>query len=140
VPEGGGYDWRPAGWGNGEYEECDFAWAPIGRRPISSWIGSQGGASCRFESDRRSVLPPVTDAERFDDAMRSVLVLPADMDLSGVAYGATEMWDSVAHIQLVLAVEDEFGITLAPDDVVEMSSYTSARRVLRDRHGLALDG
>ena len=82
----------------------------------------------------------MTDSERFDDAMRSVLVLPADMDLSGVAYGETEMWDSVAHMQLVLAVEEVFGITLDPDDVVDMSSYASAKRVLRDRHGLALDG
>jgi len=81
----------------------------------------------------------MTDTDRLDDTLRSVLMLPADADLATVAYGGTETWDSVAHMQLVLAIEETFGITLAADDVVAMSDYPAATRILRDHHGLALD-
>jgi acyl carrier protein len=83
---------------------------------------------------------PVTDAELLDRTLRTALALPAQVDLSGVAYGETEGWDSVAHMNLILAIEEAFGINLDADDVVEMSSYAAAARVLRERHGLAVDG
>jgi acyl carrier protein len=44
-------------------------------------------------------------------------------------------WDSVAHLQLVVAIEDEFGIRLTPADVVELKSYPAAVAILR-RHGV----
>jgi len=82
---------------------------------------------------------PMTDAELLDGTLRSALALPAQIDLSAVAYGATDGWDSVGHMQLVLGIEEAFGITLDADDVVEMRNYAAVRRILRDRHGLALD-
>jgi acyl carrier protein len=83
---------------------------------------------------------PVTDAELLDRTVRSALALPAQVDLSGIAYGTTDEWDSVAHMQLILAIEEAFGITLDPDDVVEMNSYASTTRILRERHGLVVHG
>jgi acyl carrier protein len=44
-------------------------------------------------------------------------------------------WDSVAHLQLVVAIEDEFGIQLDPAEVVDLNSYASAVAIL-DRHGV----
>jgi acyl carrier protein len=83
---------------------------------------------------------PTTNAELLDGTLRSALALPAQMDLNAVAYGATDGWDSVGHMQLVLAIEEAFGITLDADDVVAMNTYAAVRRILRDRHGLELDG
>jgi acyl carrier protein len=83
---------------------------------------------------------PTTNAELLDGTLRSALALPAQMDLNTVAYGATDGWDSVGHMQLVLAIEEAFGITLDADDVVAMNTYAAVRRILRDRHGLELDG
>jgi acyl carrier protein len=90
--------------------------------------------SSATERDRR----PVTDSEMFHQVLRAELMLPADADVTAAAYGRTETWDSVAHMQLVLALEEAFGISLSPDDVVEMSTYPAAVRVLRERHGVAL--
>jgi acyl carrier protein len=67
------------------------------------------------------------------------LDLAPDADLASIAYGETETWDSVAHMQMVAAIEDAFGIMLDTDDVIGMSNYRIARQILRDHHGLALD-
>jgi acyl carrier protein len=82
---------------------------------------------------------PVTDADILQSVVVDALGLPPDADLSALAYGTTDTWDSVGHMQLILAVEEAFGIILDANDVVEMSSYASATRILRERHGLAID-
>jgi acyl carrier protein len=81
----------------------------------------------------------MSDSERLDAVIRSSLDLASDTDLAGIAYGETESWDSVAHMQLVAAIEESFGIMLDTDDVIAMSNYTIARQILRDHHGIALD-
>ena len=42
-------------------------------------------------------------------------------------------WDSIAHLNLVLAIEGEFGITLSPEDAMEMLSVKIARLILEDK-------
>lgn len=76
---------------------------------------------------------------RFDDAVRSGLALPADMELAGIAYGETEEWDSVAHMQLVAALESTFDLMIDTDDVVAMSDYGAIRVILRDHYGVGLE-
>jgi acyl carrier protein len=81
----------------------------------------------------------MSDSERFDAAIRHGLGLADGQDLTTLVYGRTESWDSVAHMQLVAAIENEFGIMIETDDVIAMSSYSAARQILNDHHGLALD-
>ena len=39
-------------------------------------------------------------------------------------------WDSMAHLNLVMALEAEFGISLAPEDVTEMLSVRQIKSLL----------
>jgi acyl carrier protein len=48
-------------------------------------------------------------------------------------------WDSVAHLQLVVAIEDEFGVRLSPTDVIDLKSYAAAIAILQ-RLGAWRDG
>jgi acyl carrier protein len=81
----------------------------------------------------------LTYSEKLDAALRTALDLPEDMELAGIAYGRTEGWDSVAHMQLVAAVENAFGIMLETEDVIAMSDYDAICRILRDHHDVAVD-
>jgi acyl carrier protein len=81
----------------------------------------------------------MTESEKLDRAFRTGLGLGDEFDLGDTAYGRTDAWDSIAHMQLVAAIETAFGIMMDTDDVVAMSSYRDARRILRDNHGLDLD-
>jgi len=44
-----------------------------------------------------------------------------------------EAWESLSHINLVLALESEFGISLAPEDVLEMLSVGLIKTILSEK-------
>ena len=52
------------------------------------------------------------------------------MDVTNLAYGAHEKWDSIAHMQLVAAIESAFDIMLDVDDVIALSSYPKAIEIV----------
>jgi acyl carrier protein len=78
-------------------------------------------------------------SDTLDAVFRASLGLPGDSDLTTAAYGKTEGWDSVAHMQLVAAIENAFGIMLETEDVIAMSDYAVVRNILRTRYDVALD-
>jgi len=48
-----------------------------------------------------------------------------------------ENWDSLRHMNLVLAIEEEFGIELTDEQTVEILSYPLIKIVLQE-HGVEL--
>ena len=69
---------------------------------------------------------------RLADVFREVFELDDDVEIRGLQYRGIEEWDSVAHMQLVAAIEDEYDVMLDTDDVTDMSSYEEAVRILKD--------
>ena len=45
-------------------------------------------------------------------------------------YQSIPQWDSVAHMTLIAALEDEYEIMLDTDDIIDMSSVAKARQIL----------
>lgn len=78
-------------------------------------------------------------ADRLDRAFRTSLGLDDATDLRDAAYGRTEQWDSVAHMQLVAAIEAAFGIMIETEDVIAMGDYTVTRDILRTKYDVALE-
>lgn len=64
------------------------------------------------------------------------LGLPPNFDVSGLEYSKHKNWDSVAHMQLVAAIERDFEVMLETDDVIGMSSFEVAQEILK-KHGVA---
>ena len=48
----------------------------------------------------------------------------------GLQYQGLDQWDSVGHMSLVAAIEDEFDIQLDTDDIIDMSSFEKAQEIL----------
>ena len=44
-----------------------------------------------------------------------------------------ENWDSLKHINLIIAIEEEFGISIDEEEMVEMTSFVDIKRILRER-------
>lgn len=68
--------------------------------------------------------------ERLRNVFIESLGLPADMDVSELKYQEIGEWDSLSHLQLVAAIESEFGIMLETDDVIDMSSFAKALAIV----------
>ncbi len=61
----------------------------------------------------------------------------APADFESLTYRGIREWDSVAHMQLIAAIEATFELMLDTDDVIAMSSYAKAREIVA-KHGVVL--
>lgn len=59
-----------------------------------------------------------------------VLDLQPPVDWETVRYQEVDGWDSVAHMAIVAELEDQLGIMLDTDDIIDMSSVTMAIEIL----------
>ena len=50
--------------------------------------------------------------------------------LAGLQYQGVELWDSVGHMSLVAALEDEFDIMIDTDDIIDLSSFEKGKEIL----------
>jgi len=46
-------------------------------------------------------------------------------------YNTIEEWDSVGHMNLMAALEEEFDIMLETEDIIEFSSFEKGKEILR---------
>ena len=77
-----------------------------------------------------------------EDKLKAAFVESLGIDASTtkwaeLKYRSIPEWDSVAHMQLVAEIEDNFDIMLETDDVIGMSSYDVAVDILK-RYGVDL--
>jgi acyl carrier protein len=89
-----------------------------------------------LQSTSKELAP--TETERLDRAIRDGLGLSETTDVHSIAWGQTEEWDSVAHMQLVAALEATFDIMIDTDDVIAMSDYQEIRRIVSQKYGVQL--
>lgn len=68
--------------------------------------------------------------EKLKTAFTNALAISPETDFDSVAYGKTTGWDSVAHMALVAEIESAFDIMLDTDDVIGMSSFPQAKKIL----------
>ena len=45
-------------------------------------------------------------------------------------------WDSVGHMGLVAQLEEQFGIMMEPDDIVDLNSYEKGKEMLASKYSV----
>jgi acyl carrier protein len=70
--------------------------------------------------------------DRIRAIMAHVLRLPVERIGSDAAIGRVPNWDSTAHMRMMLALEDEFGIVLDADRMVDMTSLARIRATVEE--------
>ena len=68
--------------------------------------------------------------ERLRTVFVDSLMLDDDVDVENLKYRDIEAWDSVGHMALVAAIEDEFDVQFDTDQVIDMSSFKVALDML----------
>ena len=70
-----------------------------------------------------------------NDRLRTIfseaLGIDKDRVVDQLEYNTIPEWDSVAHMALVAAIDEGFEIMLDTDDVIDMSSFSTARDILK---------
>ncbi|PFG48069.1 acyl carrier protein [Amycolatopsis sulphurea] len=75
-------------------------------------------------SDAQAARPEV--APKLRTVFVDALDLDGEVDVENLKYREIEAWDSVGHMALVAAIEDEFDVEFDTDQVIDMSSFKVA--------------
>ena len=73
----------------------------------------------------------------FDEAhLKSVMATILEVDEAEIgpetSMDSLEAWDSIKHMDLILAVEEEFGVSVPDEEAADLTSYPLLRLVVRD--------
>lgn len=73
------------------------------------------------------------DEVALKQVMSAVLGIAADTIDESTSMDSVESWDSIKHMNLVLALEDEFGVSIPDDDAANITSYALIKLVLTEQ-------
>ena len=72
-----------------------------------------------------------------EDKLKAVMAAMLEVDVSTVGPATSTdtvaEWDSVRHMNLVIALEEAFGISVPDDEVASMTSYEIVRAVVEEQ-------
>ncbi len=86
---------------------------------------------CRERTDVR--VTESAEAKRLTALIAESLRVPAAEIVDALDMEATGTWDSLSHMQLIAAIEDEFGVELTADEIVSMRSVGRIKSVLHSK-------
>ena len=59
--------------------------------------------------------------------------VPADRITASSSPESLENWDSVQHLNLVLALEEKFGLQLSPEEIEQMKSVGDTAKLIESK-------
>jgi len=71
----------------------------------------------------------MTNLEKYMKIFEEELHVEKDQ-MNGLEYQSIPEWDSVGHMSLIAAIEDEFDIMMDTDDIIDFSSFEKGMEIL----------
>ena len=65
--------------------------------------------------------------------MQKVLQL-SEQECRVQEYETSQAWDSLKHMELIVAFEEEFGIEFEEDEMIEMTSFANIISIVKSRN------
>ena len=69
--------------------------------------------------------------ENYSKIFKTALNISDDKLSENLKYNEIEEWDSIAHMTLVAALEEEYKISLETDDIIDFSSFKKGIEILK---------
>ena len=73
----------------------------------------------------------MNNKEKYQDIFTKSLSIDSKKFNENLKYNEIQEWDSIGHMSLMSAFEEDFGITLETDDIVDFSSYKKGIEILK---------
>jgi acyl carrier protein len=77
----------------------------------------------------------MTTEEKVTSVVAAVLDIAAKDVTDGMARGHVAGWDSLQHMELVVALEHAFDLKLSFDDIIKMDDVASIKRLMKAKAG-----
>lgn len=77
----------------------------------------------------------MSNKEKYDAAFIEVFEITKDALNDTLEYQSINAWDSVGHMALMAALEEEFDIMLEMDDIIDFGSYEIGMKTL-EKYGV----
>lgn len=71
--------------------------------------------------------------EQLKKIMADVLRMREEEVTDNLSIKDTDKWDSLKHMELVVTIEQTFGIRLTANEIVSMVNMSEIKRVLKDK-------
>ena len=68
---------------------------------------------------------------KLKSAFEKGLGIPADSAFESLEFAKSEHWDSIAHMKLVAAIEEEYSIQLDVNDILGLNSFIVAKEIVK---------
>ncbi|MCX8062249.1 MAG: acyl carrier protein [Anaerolineales bacterium] len=77
-------------------------------------------------------LNPLTN--RIREALSLALQVPIEGISDDLAFGDLPQWDSMGHMEVMMRLEEFFGIEINPDTIAALTSVAAIRQYLENNH------
>jgi acyl carrier protein len=68
--------------------------------------------------------------EKINKILMNTLKIPHEKTLENLTMDDVANWDSLTHMNLIVAIEDELKIEISGDDIAEMTSFDLIRNTI----------
>ena len=73
----------------------------------------------------------MSTATKYSEIFKTALNIGDDKLNENLKYNEIEEWDSIGHMTLIAALEEEYKINLETDDIIEFSSFKKGMSILK---------
>ena len=73
----------------------------------------------------------MSKAEKYSEIFKTSLNIDGDKINENLKYNEIDEWDSIGHMTLMAALEEEYKISLETDDIIDFSSYKKGIEILK---------
>jgi len=72
----------------------------------------------------------LTNLEKYNKAFMTALTIEVSQLGKDLLYNSVASWDSIGHMTLIAALEDEFDILMEMEDILEFDSYENGLKLV----------
>ena len=72
----------------------------------------------------------MNNSEKYKKVFSKTFEIKSNFD-ENLEYNSIEAWDSIGHMNLISALEEDFKISFETDDIVDFSSFKKGKEILK---------
>ena len=71
--------------------------------------------------------------DKLREVMAEIFKIPADSVTDTLTMEDVEKWNSLSHLELVLELQDQFGVSFEPEEIIDLVSVAKIKELLGNK-------